>query len=164
MEDRRHRQVEYPLFLKVLLSFGILFMTSLGMILLSMLMSMFGFAYQIPNIGGVSLVLEQIGVVMLAASIVLGGSISLIGMTLQSISPKQNSDESSEKQKNESSIYDIRDHGLSVEDVLADMTMTERELLAENLARSRLAIREDGVLIPIEQAEKLQNIERFSNG
>lgn len=156
---------EYPLFLKVLLGIGVMFLGSLGMLLLSMLLSMLGFAYGLQSVIDATVVMEQLGIVLLGLSVVVGGAVSMIGLSVSGLSPSQSHmPEQIEKLKNEDRLFDIREHGLSVEDVLADMSMTERELLAEKLAESRLAIREDGVLIPLEQAEKLQNIERYTDG
>ncbi len=164
MENIERHQNEYPLFLKILLAFGALFLTSLGVLLASMIISMLGFAYGIANVANLVIFLEQAGIIMLGLSVMLGGGVSIMGLVFRSLSPTQAQHIDVEKAKNENNLYDIREHGLSVEDVLADMSMTERELLVEKLAESRLAIREDGVLIPLEQAEKLRRIERFSNG
>jgi|GEM_PF-2476096 len=167
MDNLERHQREYPLFLKILLGFGVLFMGALGLILGAMLLSMVGFAYGLPSMMDATVIMEQIGIALLGLSVVVGGGVSMLGLLIGGFSPSQSyvpQQEGEAKLKNEDRLFDIREHGLSVEDVLADMSMTERELLAEKLAESRLAIREDGVLIPLEQAEKLQNIERYTNG
>lgn len=165
MEHTEHHRREYPLFLKILLAISFTFFGALGLLLLSMILSMVGFAYGLPDVMSATVMMEQIGIVLLGLSVIVGGGVSMLGLLIGGTSTSQTYvDEQQEKLKNENRLYDIREHGLTVEDVLADMSMTERELLAEKLAESRLAIREDGVLIPLEQAEKLQKIERYMNG
>ena len=161
MENRNPVESEYPVLLKILLIVGVLFLGSLGLLLLSIILGVLGFVYGSSNILAWSVSLEQIGILSLGLSIVLGGVISTAGLAWRSKSPSQFQ---LEKEKNENQTYDIRDHGLTVEDVLGDMSVTERELLAQKLAESRLAIREDGTLIPLEQAKKMSKIERFIDG
>ena len=161
MNESSLRNPEYPLLLKVLLGIAFLFIGSLGILLISMLLNMLGFAYGIEWLPSATVVMEQVGILTLGVSILLGGVVSMIGLATRSL----NADSSNtQKQKNEMSRYDIRDHGLTVEDVLDDMNESERELLVQKLAESRLAIREDGTLIPVEQAEKLNKVERFIDG
>ena len=164
MEDIEYIKPEYPLFLKMLLAVGALFLTSLSILVLSMVLSMLGFVYGINNMFDFTIAIEQIGLLMLAVSIILGGGISIFGLTIRPLLSSGDSQTQHEKQKNENHVYDIRDYGLSVEDVLGELSMQERERLAEQLAESRLAIREDGTLIPLEQAEKMYKIERFIDG
>ncbi len=164
MENLERHQREYPPFLKVLLGIGIVFLGSLGLLLVSLLLSMVGFAYGLPDVISATVIMEQISIGLLGLSVAIGGGVGVLGMMIGGLSPKQSYVPEEAKLKNEDRLFDIRDYGLSVEDVLADMSMTERELLAEKLAESRLAIREDGVLISLEQAEQLQKIERFMDG
>jgi len=164
MEQIEDIKPEYPLLLKLLLGVGVLFLSSLGLLLLSIVLSMMSFVYGIDNLFNLTVAMEQIGLLMLGVSILLGGGISIIGLALRPLLSSGDLQTQHEKQKNENQVYDIRDYGLSVEDVLDDMSMQERERLAEKLAESRLAIREDGTLIPLEQAEKLYKIERFIDG
>lgn len=165
MENLERHQREYPLFLKVLLGIGAAFLGALGLLLVSMLLSMLGFAYGLPDLIDATVVMEQIGIVLLGLSVAIGGGVGMLGLLIGGLSPSETHiPQQEDKLKNEDRLFDIREHGLTVEDVLADMMMTERELLAEKLAESRLAIREDGILIPLEQAEKLQKIERYTNG
>lgn len=161
MQQLDNPKTQYPLLLKLLFGVSVLFFGSLGILLLSLILSMLSFAYGLGDIVSATVVMEQMGIGLLGLSILVGGAVSIMGLTMRSITPQVESDNLEEKQKNENRLYDIREHGLTVEDVLGDMTMQERELLAEKLAESRLAIREDGTLIPLEQAEKLQKIERF---
>lgn len=163
MEQLEDIKPEYPLLLKMLLGIGVLFSSSLGLLLLSIILSMLGLVYGI-NMLNLIVSMEQIGLLLLGVSILLGGGISIIGLVTRPLLSADDSQIQHEKQKNENHSYDIRDYGLSVEDVLSDMSMQEREQLAEKLAESRLAIREDGTLIPLEQAEKLYKIERFIDG
>ena len=157
--NREYHRREYPLFLRVMLAIGVLFLGALGLLLGSMIMSMIGFAYGMPNVIAATVIAEQVGILLLGLSVVLGGGVSMLGLLVGDTS--QHRSDAQDKLKNEERMFDIREQGLTVEDVLADMSMTEREQLAEQLAMSRLAIREDGVLIPLEQAENLQKIERY---
>jgi hypothetical protein len=164
MEQLQNAKPEYPPLLKVLLAVGVLFLGALGILFLSIILSMVGFVYGINNILDITIIMEQMGLLMLGSSIILGGGISIIGLTLRSVLSSGESNTQHEKQKNENRTYDIRDYGLSVEDVLSGMSMQEREYLADKLRESRLAIRDDGTLIPLEQAEKMVKIERFIDG
>lgn len=164
MEQLENPKPEYPPLLKLLLAVGALFLSSLGILLLSIILSMLGFVYGMNNLLRLTVAMEQIGLLMLGLSILLGGGISIIGLTMRSLIPSMDSQAQHEKQKNESRVYDIRDYGLSVDDVLSELSMQERELLTEKLAESRLAIRDDGTLIPLEQAEKMVKIERYIDG
>lgn len=164
MEQVDQYKPQYPLFLKMLLAVGAMFLGSLGLMLLSMILSMLGFAYGLGDLVAATVMIEQVGILMLGLSIILGGALSVAGMTVRSLTPTQATTHQQEKAKNENRVYDIREDGLTVEDVLGDMSMRERELLAGKLAESRLAIREDGTLIPLEQAEKLYKVERFIDG
>lgn len=158
MERQYHRR-EYPWFLKLMLAIGVLFLGALGLLLGSMLLGMVAFAYGLPDVIAATVVAEQVGILLLGLSVVLGGGVSMLGLLIGGASNHQ--PDAQDKLKNEARMFDIREQGLTVEDVLADMSMTEREQLAEQLAMSRLAIREDGVLIPLEQAENLQKVERY---
>jgi len=162
MEDMEIPKPQYPMLLKLLMGIGVMFLGSLGLLLLSLIFGMMGFALGIPELSVFTLMMEQVGVVMLGLSIMVGGVLSVVGLTVKSLTPAGG--QIQDKQKNESRLYDIRDEGLTVEDVLADLSLAERELLAEKLATSRLTIREDGTLIPLEQAEKLYKVERFIDG
>jgi len=164
MEQIEDIKPEYPLLLKLLLGVGVLFLSSLGLLLLSIVLSMLSFVYGINNLFNLTILMEQIGMMMLGSSVILGGIISIIGLAIRPLLSSGELQAQQEKQKNENLTYDIREYGLTVEDVLHDMSMQERERLAEKLAESRLAIREDGTLIPLEQAEKLYKIERFIDG
>ena len=164
MEHIENPKPEYPPLLKMLLAVGVLFLGSLGILLLSIVLSMFGFVYEINHLPWITVAMGQVGMMALGLSVVLGGGVSIIGLAMRSLSLPMDLQAQREKQKNESRVYDIRDYGLTVEDVLDDMSLAERELLATKLAESRLAIREDGTLIPLEQAEKMVKIERFIDG
>lgn len=164
MEQIENIKPEYPLLLKMLLAVGVLFLGSFGLLFLSIMLSMLGFMAGIGNMLVITGVMEQVGILMLGVSILLGGSISIMGLVMRPLLSSGDAQVQREKQKNENRSYDIRDYGLTVEDVLDDMSMLERERLAEKLAESRLAIRDDGTLIPLEQAEKLYKIERFIDG
>jgi len=156
---------EYPLLLKMLLAVGALFLSSFGLLALANIFRMLAMIAGIDNMPITPLMMEQLSILMLGVSILLGGGISIIGFVMRPLlSSNDDAQSQREKQKNENRTYDIRDYGLTVEDVLDDMSMHERERLAEKLAESRLAIREDGTLIPLEQAEKMYKIERFIDG
>lgn len=152
---------EYPLLLRVLLGIAFLFIGSLGILLVSLLLSMLGFVYGIEWFPAFTATMERVGILLLGASILAGGFVSMMGLATRSLHADSHT---LEKEKNESASYDIREHGLTVEEVLDEMTQGERNLLAQKLAESRLAIREDGTLIPVEQAEKLNKVERFIDG
>ncbi len=49
----------------------------------------------------------------------------------------------------------------NVKRLLDSLSRTERELLRQRLAESRLVIRQDGALIVCEQAEMMRKIEEF---
>lgn len=164
MEQLENSKSEYPLLLKVLLAIGALFLGSLIILVLSIILSMFTYVYGMSNLLGFIVAMEQIGLLMLVLSIALGGGVSIIGLTMRSLTPAMDSQTQYEKQKNKNRAYDIRDEGLTVDDVLSDLSMQERELLTEKLAESRLAIRDDGTLIPLEQAESMVKVERFIDG
>lgn len=164
MENIDAQKPDHPLLLRILMVIGMMFLGALGLLLLSLILGMLGYAYGIGNMSALTIALEQVGVGLLGLSILLGGGISIMGMTMRSLAPSTETTRVHEKQKHDDRLYDIREHGLTVEEVLDDMSMQERELLAEKLAESRLAIREDGTLIPLEQAEKLYKIERFIDG
>ena len=164
MVNAGYYRSKYPLFLKLLLGIGTVFLGSLGLLVLSQMLNMFGFAFGIQTILDIVPLMEQVGISLMFISVMLGGIVSSIGLITRSSMLSKEFGEHSGQQKNESQYYDIRDHGITVEDVLSDMTMREWELLAEKLAESRLSIREDGTLIPSEQAEKLNKIERFLDG
>jgi hypothetical protein len=164
MEQLENSKSEYPLLLKVLLAVAALFLGSLIVLVLSIILSMVTYIYGLSNLLGITVAMEQIGLLILGLSIALGGGVSIIGLTMRSISPSMDSQTQYEKQKNKNRAYDIRDDGLTVDDVLDDLSMQERELLTEKLAKSRLAIRDDGTLIPLEQAETTVKVERFIDG
>jgi len=153
---------EYPILLKILLGIGALFIGSFVLLFASMTLYMLGFAYGIEWLPAVTQSLESLSIILLALSVVLGGAVSFAGLGTQTLTPAANLER--EKRKNEAHQSNIREQGLSVEDILNDMDREERDRLAEKLAESRLAIREDGILIPVEQAEKLYKIERFVDG
>lgn len=153
---------EYPLLLKILLAIGAIFLGSFVLLLMSMILYMLGFAFGIMWLPAVTGAMELISILMLAFSIIIGGAVSVAGLTTRVLTPA--SELEREKQKNENRQMDIRQRGLTVDDILDEMDREERERLAEKLAESRLAIREDGTLIPLEQAEQLYKIERFVDG
>ena len=126
---------------------GRLFIASLVLLLIALLLSMMSFVYQIGWSYQLAQGLEGLSVLGIGLSVLLGGIFGFSGMIAKSLGLWDM--EAMGKAKNEEKQKRL--HQEDVKGILNDLDDEEREQLQQLLAESRLAIRDDGILVSEEQ-------------
>ena len=134
---------------------------SLGLLIASSSLQLYGIAFGIPQLAFATNLMETAAWIALGFGLGTGGGIGIAGLLLKAIwtraaapRPKfKNSDSLANRAKTENSTR--------VERILGSWPTAERDLLRQQLAESRLAIRHDGVLVPREQAVMMRKIEDY---
>ncbi len=126
---------------------GRLFVASLALLLVALLLSMMSFVYQIGWTFQLAQGLEGFSILGIGLSVLLGGMFGFSGIIAKSMGLWNIETES--KAKNEEKQKRL--HQDDIKDILNDLDDEELQQLQQLLAESRLAIRDDGILVSEEQ-------------
>ena len=142
---------------RLLLGAAGLFMGALLLILLALMLGVYGLLQQMPSLLSLSALMETVAAHLLAVALALGGGLSVAGLAASTLNARL----PAIKAKNDAVAHDSAHEREKVKALLNSLTFEERRLLRERLAASRLRIRDDGKLIPAEQALRLAKVDRF---
>lgn len=180
----------YPRTLSLLISVAVVLPISLVALIVSTALQMYGIAYEIPQLVYGSELMERPTWIFLGfASSIAGGIACAAARRQRNSLPRSQrisrlvlattmgfarrgafrkarwKGELAVRPKVKNTEVDARGskstYDTDVTRLLDSLSRSERDLLRQQLAQSRLAIRNDGVLIPREQAEMMHNIEEF---
>ena len=135
---------------------------ALLLFIIAVLLPAIGIVYDIPRLIAAGAIVEQAGGILLALAILTGGSIGLISMTVDCFGNSALEFVVGGKRKRKPSNRRAQRRAVCVDQLLSTWSHAELELLRLKLVESRLAIRYDGVLIPMAQAQQLRDIERYN--
>lgn len=180
----------YPRSLRMLISLAAILPISLAALIASSALQMYGITYDIPQLAYGTELAEQPAWILLGfASAIAGGIASAaarrrrknltrsdkitglllpraIGLVKQGFLRKARwrgelALHSKVKNREVDACGSEIRYDTNVKRMLDSLSRTERELLRQRLAESRLVIRQDGALIACEQAEMMRKIEEF---
>ena len=151
----------YTLSLRILISIAVILPISLGLLIASSSLQLYGIAYGIPQLAFAINMMESAAWIALGFALGIGGGIGIAGLLLKAMWTREAAPRP--KFKNSDSVANggKTANSTRVERLLGSLSIAERDVLRQQLAESRLAIRHDGVLVPREQAVTMREKEDY---